>query len=47
MESRRNKKEIEVAFFTVNFDYYAADFLSVQDDSVGFAAVNGLFDCMS
>ena len=42
MGSWRNKKKIKVAFFTVNFDYQAADFLPVQYDAVGFAAVNGL-----
>ena len=44
MDSRRNKKKIEVAFFTVNFDYYAADFFPIPYDAVGFAAVNGLLN---
>lgn len=42
MDSRRNKKKIKVAFFTVNFDYYPADFSPVHYYAVGFAAVNGL-----
>ena len=42
MDSRRNKKKIEITFFAVNFDHYAADFLTVQYDTVGFSAVNGL-----
>ena len=47
MDSRRNKKKIEVTFFAVNFDYYATDFLPVQYNAVGFAAVNGLLNRFS
>ena len=44
MDSRRNKKKIKVTFFADNFDHYAADFLTVQYDTVGFSAVNGLLN---
>ena len=44
MDSRGNKKKIKVAFFTVNFNHQAADFLPILYDAVGFTAVNGLLN---